>query len=69
MRVRVDEITIGTQGPIQALQPADEEFWDAAVGEVIPPPPPGEFQFPWWLVGIVGVGVVAIARKREMDKK
>ena len=70
----VKEMVIGMGMPIAGIaqEPlVKEQTWGAILvtdGGNGPPPPPDEFKFPWWLVGIIGVGVVAIATKKELGK-
>lgn len=69
MMVREFAFGMPTGGVAQA--PAVRELtWDAiSVYEgPAPPPPPIEFKFPWWLVGIGAVSAVAI-RTRSIIKK
>lgn len=69
--MRVREVVFGVPGG-QVAQGSNikEQTWDAiwATENGGPPPPPGEFKFPWWLVGVGAVAAVAIRTKQIMKK-
>ena len=63
----VDQISIGiAQGPQNSI--VDEALL-AAVNVTEDGVPPGEFAFPWWLVGVGAVAAVAIRTQNIMKKE
>jgi hypothetical protein len=69
VKIVVDEISMGIgRGNISQSSIVDEYSWIAINVPEGPTPPPIEFAFPWWLVGI-GTAVAVIIHKRNIMKK
>jgi len=66
----VKEMLIGVGSPVASIAQGPmtkEQVWNAILATE-GPTPPGEFKFPWWLVGVIGAGVVAVAIKKQVRK-
>jgi len=65
----VREFVFGMPAGGVAQAPAVREVtWDA-ISVYEGPTPPGEFKFPWWLVGIGAAAAVAIRTQHIMKKE